>query len=157
MIKHKVIREYEAITTKRIYDDRTIITKIGRNPYNRLKMAVTPIGKIAITHLKIILNYRLHTHIRCILHTGRTHQIRVHMQYINAPLLGDPIYNKRYKVSKVFSTELQYKLQNFKRQALHAYKLSFFHPISLKQITLTQKPPKDMQIIIQALSEDANN
>ena len=153
--QHKVTREYEAIVTGCINNNRTVTTKIGRNPHNRLKMAVTPVGKTAITHIKILEHYRAHTRIRCALETGRTHQIRVHMQYINAPLLGDPVYNARYKISKAFSEALQNTLRNFKRQALHAYKLAFLHPVTAKLITLTKKPPKDMQDLICALAKDA--
>lgn len=153
--QHQVTREYEAIVTGCIHDDRTIKTNIGRNPHNRLKMAVTPVGKTAITHIKILAHYRAHTRIRCALETGRTHQIRVHMQYINAPLLGDPVYNSRYKISKAFSAELQHTLKHFKRQALHAYKLAFSHPITLKPIAFRKKPPHDMQALIQVLEQDA--
>ena len=153
---HQVTREYEAIVTGCIYHDRTIKTKMARNPRNRLKMAVTLMGKTAITHVKILDNYRLHTRLRCFLETGKTHQIRVHMHYINNPLLGDPLYNSRYKTSRLLPKALQKILKSFRRQALHSYKLSFFHPTTLKPMCFKKEPPYDMRILKQALKNDTN-
>ncbi|WP_018300830.1 23S rRNA pseudouridine(1911/1915/1917) synthase RluD [Fangia hongkongensis] len=153
--KRKVKREYEAIATGYITVGSTIKTKIGRSPHNRLKMAVTPTGKDAITHFIILERYRGHTRIRCKLETGRTHQIRVHMQHVRAPLLGDPVYNPRLKLVKGSSEALQEVLKNFKRQALHAYKLAFIHPITKEEVTFSAKPPEDMQSLIKLLREDA--
>ncbi|WP_119342650.1 23S rRNA pseudouridine(1911/1915/1917) synthase RluD [Facilibium subflavum] len=154
--KRQVKREYEAIATGYITTGGTIKTKIGRSPHNRLKMAVTPTGKEAITHFMILERYRGHTRIRCKLETGRTHQIRVHMQHVRAPLVGDPLYNSRLKLPRGISAELDQILRDFKRQALHAYKLSFKHPVTKEIVTFEAKPPKDMQILIKALRDDAN-
>ena len=153
--KRLVKREYEAVASGYITVGNTIKTKIGRNPHNRLKMTVTPIGKDAITHFVILERYRAHTRIRCKLETGRTHQIRVHMQHIKAPLLGDPLYNSRFKAPKGISQELSDVLRNFDRQALHAYKLGFIHPVSGDKMEFTAKPPTDMQNLIKSLREDA--
>ena len=153
--EHQVRREYKAIVTGHIYHERTIITKINRNPYNRLKMAVTLTGKVAVTHIKPLVHYRSHTLVNCILETGRTHQIRVHMKYINSPLLGDTKYNSRYKIPKRLSKELEYKLRHFKRQALHAYKLGFLHPVTLKTMSFMIPFPQDMKELIQILEKDS--
>ena len=153
--QRKVTREYQAIATGCITMGKTIHANIGRNPHNRLKMAVTPNGKDAITHFTILERYRAHTRIRCHLETGRTHQIRVHMQHIRAPLLGDPLYNPRLKIAKGTTSKLGDSLRQFKRQALHAYKLRFTHPKSGETVSFTMKPPEDMQMLIRHLREDA--
>ncbi len=155
LTKRQVKREYEAIVTGYITVGSTIKTKIGRNPHNRLKMAVTPTGKEAITHFVVLERYRGHTRIRCKLETGRTHQIRVHMAHIKAPLVGDPIYNPRLKLVKGLSDEAQEVLKAFKRQALHAYKLAFIHPDTEKHIEFIAKPPTDLQNLIKTLRYDA--
>ena len=155
LAKRQVKREYEAIATGYITVGSTIKTKIGRSPHNRLKMAVTPTGKEAITHFVVIERYRDHTRIRCKLETGRTHQIRVHMAHVKAPLVGDFIYNPRLKLARGLSDEAKEVLKNFQRQALHAYKLGFIHPASGERIEFSAKPPEDMQHLIQVLREDA--
>ncbi len=155
--KRQVKREYEAIATGYITVGSTIKTKIGRSPHNRLKMAVTPTGKDAITHFVVLERYRAHTRIRCKLETGRTHQIRVHMAHIKAPLVGDPVYNPRLKLARGLSDEAQTLLKDFGRQALHAYKLAFIHPVSNELVEFSAKPPKDMQDLIQTLRQDAES
>lgn len=155
--KRQVKREYEAIATGYITVGKTIKTKIGRSPHNRLKMAVTPIGKKAITHLVVLERYRSHTRIRCKLETGRTHQIRVHMAHIRAPLVGDSVYNPRLKLARGLSDEAQGLLKDFKRQALHAYKLAFMHPVTSEVVEFIANPPEDMQSLIHVLRQDAES
>jgi 23S rRNA pseudouridine1911/1915/1917 synthase len=151
----KVIREYEAIATGYIQVGRTIKTKIRRSPHNRIKMAVSMIGKEAITKFSVLQHYRGYTRIRCKLETGRTHQIRVQMQYIKAPLLGDPVYNNRLKMIKGTGSVLYEYLRNFKRQALHACKLSFSHPVTGINLVFESEPPEDMKILMKMLEEDS--
>ena len=151
-----VTREYEAIATGNIENDNhTIRTKIGRSPYNRVKMSVLPTGKDAITHLIILERYRGYTRARCKLETGRTHQIRVHMNYIKSPLLGDKFYNYRLRVLKGTSAILEENLRNFKRQALHACKLTFLHPKNKKNVSFKADLPDDMRTMTHLLREDA--
>ena len=157
LAKRQVKREYEAIATGYITVGNTIKTKIGRSPHNRLKMAVTPTGREAITHFVILERYRAHTRIRCKLETGRTHQIRVHLAHIKAPIVGDQVYNPRLKLARGLSDEVQETLKAFQRQALHAYKLAFIHPASGKKVEFSAKPPEDMQHLIQTLRKDAES
>ncbi|MFT6835831.1 MAG: 23S rRNA pseudouridine1911/1915/1917 synthase [Francisellaceae bacterium] len=150
-----VTREYEAIACGYITAGSTINSAIGRSPHNRLKMAVTKMGKPAITHFNVLERYRNHTRIRCKLETGRTHQIRVHMAHVNAALLGDPLYNKRIKINNQMSDELQALLRSYRTQALHALKLAFVHPSTNKLVTFKAKCPDHMLNLIKVLREDA--
>ena len=116
--EHSFTREYQAIVFGSIKDEEGVVdAPIGRHPVDRKKMCVTQKNsKNAVTHYKVLGRYRGYTHIRCILETGRTHQIRVHMAYLGHPVAGDPVYGvKNEKVS-------------FTGQCLHAGKIGFIHP-----------------------------
>ncbi len=149
-----VKREYEAVTSGVITAGATIDKPIGRSPHHRTKMAINEQGKPGITHFNVLEKYRAHTRIRCKLETGRTHQIRVHMLHINAPLLGDQTYNPRLRLPNGASDDLIAMLRAFKRQALHAYQLGFVHPDTGKDVSFKAKPPEDMQELIKVLRED---
>jgi len=117
-------------------DKDTIFTHIGRHPVNRQKMAVItpPAGKTAITDYEILAT-DLATKtalVRCHLHTGRTHQIRVHLHHIGTPILGDPIYGKKHELPTP-------------RLMLHAWQLSFEHPVSRGKLHFTAPPPQDFK------------
>ena len=116
--EHSFTREYEAVVYGNIKSDEgTINAPIGRHPVKRKQMAVTlKNSKEATTHYKVIARYEGFTHIRCILETGRTHQIRVHMAHIGHPVAGDDVYGPK-KVIKELSG-----------QCLHAKKVGFVHP-----------------------------
>ena len=98
----------------------TIDAPIGRDKQNREKMAVVEDGKHAVTHMKVLKRYEKYTLVSCILETGRTHQIRVHMAYIGYPVHNDPVYSKKDATS--FG------------QFLHSYKMNFIHPITKKEM-----------------------
>ena len=120
---HTMYREYHAITIGLINEDKgKIIAPIGRNKQERTKMAVVSDGKEAITHFEVIERFKNNTYIKCLLESGRTHQIRVHLAYINKPILGDPLYGPR----KVYNTIGQY---------LHAKKITFIHPRTKEVMT----------------------
>jgi len=89
------------------------------------------------------------------LETGRTHQIRVHLAHLRYPLLGDPVYGGRLAIPKGVSAELEQLIRNFKRQALHAFRLSFAHPISAEPLSFEAGLPEDMTQLIDALRQDA--
>ncbi len=116
--EHSFTREYEAVVYGNIKSDEgTINAPIGRHPVKRKQMTVTlKNSKEATTHYKVIARYEGFTHIRCILETGRTHQIRVHMAHIGHPVAGDDVYGPK-KVIKELSG-----------QCLHAKKVGFVHP-----------------------------
>lgn len=132
MIKNKEVkRHYIALVEGVIqHETGTIDAPIGRDQYDRQKMAVTDInGKDSITHFKVLKRYKNKTLVECILETGRTHQIRVHMKYINHPVVNDPIYNKK-------------KSDDF-GQMLHSKSIEFIHPITKKEIYFEVEPPKE--------------
>jgi len=149
-------REYQALVVGVMTAGATIDQPIGRHPVNRLKMAVNVRGKEAITHYRVIKRFRAHTHIRVSLETGRTHQIRVHMAHIRYPIVGDPSYGGRLLLPPGGDTnEFKQLLMQFKRQALHAAKLTIVHPKS-KQIMCWEAPlPDDMARLIAAASHDS--
>lgn len=149
-----VLREYQAIAMGVMTAGGTVDEPIGRHPVDRKKMTVTGAGKTAITHYRVEHRYRAHTHIRCKLETGRTHQIRVHMAHIRYPLLGDPAYGGRLRLPKGASEATKEALQGFKRQALHAGLLGFIHPTTGKEVSWRVDMPEDMQNILDMLAKD---
>ncbi len=131
MIANKEVeRHYLAIVDGVIpHDTGTIDAPIGRDPNNRQKMAVTDIhGKNAVTHFKVLETFSDHTLVECILETGRTHQIRVHMAYIGHPVSNDPMYGKG-------------KATDF-GQMLHSKSIKFIHPTTGKELYFEVDPPK---------------
>ena len=108
----------------------TVDAPIGRHRRERTKMAVVDGGRAAVTHYRVIERFRAHTHCEIELETGRTHQIRVHMAHIRAPLVGDPVYGGRPRPPRGPSDELRAALRASQRQALHATRLAFAHPLS---------------------------
>ncbi len=132
-----------------------IEANIGRNQKNRKKMAVVKHGgKIAITHYKVvkILCDGVASLVECNLETGRTHQIRVHFAYIGHPIIGDQNYTGRRRGSiKKLSETAQIALRNFKRQALHSYKLELKHPVTNKNMEFCSQLPEDFSMLLCSL------
>jgi len=150
-----VSREYEAVVFGTMTGGGTVQADLGRHPQQRVKMAVVETGgKEAITHYRIIQRYQHHCHIRCMLETGRTHQIRVHMAHIKHPLVGDPLYAGRPRVPKAASNALIAGLRSFGRQALHARRLSFIHPVSGEQVSWEVPLPEDFSGLLELLDSD---
>lgn len=140
MIKEKEVkRHYLALVEGVIsHDSGTIDAPIGRDVNTREKMMVTDINsKEAITHFKVLERYKENTLVECILETGRTHQIRVHMAYINHPIVNDPIYNKKK------ATEFG--------QMLHSKSIEFIHPITEEKIYFEVEPPKEFLDVLQSI------
>jgi 23S rRNA pseudouridine1911/1915/1917 synthase len=139
--KKEVKRVYLAIVDGVIEEDSAKINApIGRDSNNRQKMAITSTNsKNAITNLKVLERFQNNTLIECMLDTGRTHQIRVHLKYINHPVTNDPVYNSN-------------KSDSF-GQMLHSYRLSFVHPITKKVIDLSVDPPKEFMDKLESLRE----
>ena len=124
-------RVYEAVVHGGFRaDSGTVDAPIGRHPVDRKRMAVTPKNsRAAVTHWEVVARYRGYTHVRCILESGRTHQIRVHMAHIGHPLLGDMVYGSG-KPEK-----------GLEGQCLHARELKFRHPRTGEEIRLTSELP----------------
>jgi 23S rRNA pseudouridine1911/1915/1917 synthase len=135
----EVRREYLALVHGRIARSGTIEAPIGRHPVQRTRMAVVARGRHAITHYEVLERFPDSTLLRCRLETGRTHQIRVHLNSIGHPLVGDPAYGKR-------SSALA-----FTRQALHAERLALRHPQTGRVTSWRVAPPADMQRLIRTL------
>ncbi len=138
---HTLHREYIALVKGVIKeDDGKIIAPIGRDKYNRQKMAVdVKNGKPAVTHFHVLKRFNQYTLISCVLETGRTHQIRVHMNYIGYPIEGDLVYGPKSHL--LFD----------KGQLLHAEKLILIHPKTKKKMTFSAPLPKDFQDVIDNL------
>lgn len=151
--QRKISREYETIVYGELISGGTIKTQISRHPKLRTKMAVVNAdrGKAAITHYRIIKKFRDFTHLRVMLETGRTHQIRVHLAHIHHPIVGDKVYGGRMRLPKNAPAELIETLQKFKRQALHARKLGLTHPVTRKWMEWQIELPQDMQKLLQNL------
>jgi 23S rRNA pseudouridine1911/1915/1917 synthase len=148
----EIHREYQAVTIGRMTAGGTVDEPIGRHPVDRKRFAVRETGKTAITHYRVIERFQRHTFIQVKLETGRTHQIRVHMEHIHYPLLGDPVYAGRFRLPPDCSEQLQEVLRSFKRQALHAAKLGLIHPVSQEYCEWQAELPDDMSLLIKALA-----
>ncbi|PSJ42703.1 23S rRNA pseudouridine(1911/1915/1917) synthase RluD [Zobellella endophytica] len=150
----EITREYEAVAIGHMTAGGTVDANIGRHPTQRIQMAVTPGGKPAITHYRVMEKFRAHTRLRLRLETGRTHQIRVHMAYLKHPLVGDPVYGGRLKPPRSAEPELLEFLRGFKRQALHAVMLRLEHPITGKMMEWHAPVPEDMVALVEVLRAD---
>ena len=150
---HSVDREYSAIVYGHMIAGGTVDEPIGRDPKDRLKKAVSENGKEATTHYRTIERFKSHTHVKAILETGRTHQIRVHLSYVGHSLIGDPMYGGRVRFPKKASDELKETLLGFKRQALHSKKLTLSHPISGEVMSWKAPLPDDMLELLGVLKE----
>ena len=139
--EHRIKREYIALIHGILESDSVLIdAPIGRDESSRKMMKVTSKNsKSAITHVKVLKRYKNFTLVKCRLETGRTHQIRVHMKYINHPIFNDPIY------SKDKATEFG--------QYLHSYSMEFNHPITNKKMYFECPLPKEFQDTLDSLEE----
>lgn len=136
------IREYYALVHGVIREDRgTIDAPLGRDPRNRQRQAVIKDGRHAVTHFEVLERFNKFTLVKCILETGRTHQIRVHMAYIGHPVAGDPVYGPRHTL-----------LGN--GQFLHAGKLGFVHPTTNKLMVFEVPLPPLFQATLQKLRKE---
>ncbi|QJQ94274.1 MULTISPECIES: 23S rRNA pseudouridine(1911/1915/1917) synthase RluD [Halomonadaceae] len=149
-----VAREYDAVVTGVMTSGGTVDAPIGRHLKDRKRQAVTAGGKPAITHYRVVERFRAHTHVRCRLETGRTHQIRVHMAHKRFPLIGDALYGGRLKLPAGADDALKALLRGFNRQALHARRLAFLHPGSGKQVEFRAELPDDMLMLLDYLRDD---
>lgn len=138
---HTVMRSYRAIVHDNIIEDSgTIDQPIGRDPSNRLRMAVTqPNSKEAVTHFRVLERFKKFTYIEARLETGRTHQIRVHMAYIKHPLLGDNLYGPKKNIMGI------------KGQMLHAKTLGFNHPKTGEYVEFDSELPQHFQEVLDNL------
>ena len=154
LVDHSLHREYLALANGRIISGNTIDEPIGRDKGDRRKMAINMMGKEAVTHYRVDQRFRNHTLVRVQLETGRTHQIRVHMTHIGFPLVGDQTYGRRLAIPGDCHAELETQLRAFKRQALHATRIEYEHPITGEHESWQHDMPEDMQALVDACETD---
>ncbi len=150
-----VHRQYLAIVVGALVSGGTADAPIDRHPRDRLRMAVREDGREAVTHFRLRERFRAHTALECRLETGRTHQIRVHMQHLRHPIVGDPLYGGPLKLPRGASDELIAALRGLRRQALHAETLEFTHPRTGEPLRASAPVPADLQELARLLREDA--
>ncbi|MCW8923597.1 MAG: pseudouridine synthase, partial [Gammaproteobacteria bacterium] len=122
--------------------------------HDRIRMTVREDGRPSVTHYRVLDRYRAYTHLHVELETGRTHQIRVHMQHLRHPVVGDPVYAGRSRVPAEADESFLELLKNFRRQALHAWRLSLHHPETGELIKWEAPLPEDMQVLIAGMKQD---
>ena len=144
-----VVRQYLALVHGALASDGTVDAPIGRHQTQRTRMAVTEHGRAARTHYRVLERYARATLIECSLDTGRTHQIRVHLQAIGHPLVGDPVYRAGRRLGPANASG---PLAGFKRQALHAYRLGLVHPTSGAAMQWEAPLPADMSALLGAIA-----
>lgn len=150
-----VKREYRTIVWGQIWRNGSVDQPVGRHPSQRTRMAVNRNGKPAVTRYEVLERFGVHTYLRCMLETGRTHQIRVHMQFLKAPIVGDPVYGYRGIVPvKLMSEELLTAVQQFPRQALHAIKLGLVHPTTGLAMEWQIELADDMKQLLELMRQD---
>lgn len=140
--EHSFTREYEAVVVGAVKENGTVNAPIGRHKTDRKKMCVTDLNsREAITHYEVIENLGNYTHIKCILETGRTHQIRVHMAYIGHPIAGDEVYGNG-------------KPKSLGGQCLHAKKIGFVHPTTGKYMEFDSELPEYFKKFLMSIRRD---
>ncbi len=152
--QREVSREYQALVHGVLTGGGTVDEPIGRHHHERIRMAVREDGRPSVTHYRVLDRFRVYSHIQLKLETGRTHQIRVHMQHIKHPIVGDPVYAGRPRIPPQADPVFIEQLRAFKRQALHAWRLSLAHPVSGEMMSWEADIPADMQQLIVAMKQD---
>ena len=153
--RRKISRHYIAVCNGVLTGGGTINLPISRHPIDRKKMSVQKSGREAITHFTVKERFTSFTYINVKLETGRTHQIRVHFAHRRNSLVGDQTYGGRLSIPRGASEELIQLLRHFKRQALHAERLVFEHPLTNKTIDLKISPPKDFKTLVDAMRRNS--
>ena len=151
LAKKSVYRVYDLVVYGNIIAGGTIDEPIKRHPVDRVKMAVLPGGKEAVTHYNVKERFQNFTRIQARLETGRTHQIRVHLMYIGHGLVGDPVYMPRVRMPAGASQLLDDTLRGFKRQALHAVQLGLVHPRTGEDMMFDAPWPEDFNHLVEVL------
>jgi 23S rRNA pseudouridine1911/1915/1917 synthase len=147
----QISRNYLAICNGVLTGGGIIDAPIGRHPVERLRMSIQDRGKPAITRYRVLERFAANTYISVELESGRTHQIRVHFAYRRHSLVGDPVYGGRMRIPSVCDDAVRDTLQNFRRQALHASRLEFSHPLTCDRVEFEVPPPSDFLTLLEIL------
>lgn len=155
-----LVRQLQARTMSRVYlavvhgappARGTVDAPIGRHPRQRQRMAVVDAGKPAVSHFRTVESFAHFTLVEVSLESGRTHQIRVHMQHLGFPLVGDPVYGRRLARKLPLRDEVREGVERFSRQALHARRLSLVHPETGEPASYEAPIPDDIQALLTLL------
>lgn len=149
-----VHREYQTLVHGVMTGGGTVDQPVGRHAHDRVRMTVREDGRPSVTHYRVLNRYRVYTHLHVELETGRTHQIRVHMQHLRHPVVGDPVYSGRSRVPAGADDSFLELLKNFKRQALHAWRLSLIHPETGEMMKWEAPLPEDMENLLAGMKDD---
>lgn len=150
-----ISRRYLAVVEGCLTAGQTIDAPIGRDPGLRTRQRVRADGRPALTRVRIVRRFRAHTLVEAELETGRTHQIRVHLAHVGYPLVGDGRYGARGRVPPAADAATVAALRGFRRQALHAWRLAFAHPVSGGALAFESPMPADLAELVEVLTEDA--
>jgi len=150
----KVSRVYQAVCQTALTGGGIVDAPIDRNPRDRTRMMVREGGRESRTRYRLVERFRAQSHIELELESGRTHQIRVHMAHVRAPLVGDAVYGGRPRLPRQPTEALRLELQRFPRQALHASSLAFAHPADGRELVFASPLPADIERLLAALRAD---
>ncbi len=154
LARRDIHRHYLAVVNGVLVAGGTIDAAIARDPQQRTRMRVMSGGREAVTHYRVTQRYRAHSLLEVELETGRTHQIRVHLAWRGYPLVGDSRYGGRPHLPPAAAPILREALQHFPRQALHAWRLAFNHPLDDTPLEFESPMPADLENLLAALAAD---
>ena len=154
MAAREIHRTYSALVHGTLVAGGTVDAPIARDRRHRTRMRVTEGGREAVTHFRVARKFRLHTLLDVELETGRTHQIRVHLQHLGHPIVGDPDYGPRLRLPPGAAPVLIDAIKAFKRQALHARRLEFEHPSGRRTVAAESPLPADLAALLEHLATD---
>jgi len=150
--KRSMSRVYQTVVHGHPPMTATVDAPIGRHPRDRQRMAVVAKGKPAVSHYRVLTRFGHFSHLEVSLESGRTHQIRVHMQHAGFPLVGDPVYGRRLRARDAIPPQAALVVSSFPRQALHAIRLRLLHPETGHACEFQAPLPADMRSLLESLN-----